>query len=166
MLSKRVEVIRDQTNEHLDPLKLVLHLRQLVKYNQKMNLSNSLRVADSLLTGSALFLQSISVYWQVYGLHYVLYSFEYHAPITTFILHGFIMFELLSIAWSSTSLNSLVQSLTFEIDRKMTMGGLQLKYRKQLEVLMLELAHSPVEFTALDFVSVNHNLVTDVRNAS
>ncbi|KAG8311227.1 hypothetical protein J6590_046688 [Homalodisca vitripennis] len=43
----------------------------------------------------------------------------------------------------------------------MTMGGYQLQYRKQLEILMLELAHTPVEFTALDFVSVNNNLVTD-----
>ncbi|KAG8311236.1 hypothetical protein J6590_046696 [Homalodisca vitripennis] len=148
MLSKRVELITAQTEEHHDPLR-------------KLNRNYSLHVANSLVSGTIMSLQSISAYWRVYGLHYVLDCYEYHAPIATVFAHDSVLFELQSISWSGTRLNSLVQSLTFEIDRKMAMGEHQLEYRKQLEIIMLELAHTPVEFTALDFVSVNNNLVTD-----
>ncbi|KAG8245843.1 hypothetical protein J6590_091656 [Homalodisca vitripennis] len=164
MLSKRVELITVQTDEHHDPLTLVLQLRKLFEYNKKLNRNYSLRVANSLGAGILIFLQSISAYWQVYGLHYVVNCYEYRAPIATVFAHGYVWYELLSIAYSATRLNSSVQSLILEIDRKITMDGYQLQYRKQMEIVMLELAHTPVEFTALDFVSVNNNLATDFRD--
>ncbi|KAG8241264.1 hypothetical protein J6590_090420 [Homalodisca vitripennis] len=106
MLSKRVELITVRTEEHLDPLRLVLQLRKLFEYNKKLNRNYSLRVANSLGVGMLLFLQSISAYWQVYGLHYVVDCYEYHAPIATVFAQGFIWYELLSIACSATRLNS------------------------------------------------------------
>ncbi|KAG8247992.1 hypothetical protein J6590_049335 [Homalodisca vitripennis] len=161
MLSKRVQLVTFQTEQHQDTVRLVLKLRKLFELNQKLKINYSLRAANSLLAGSLVFLQSISAYWRVYGLHYDIDCLEYHAPIATVFAHGHYLDELQSIAWSASRLKSLIQSLIFEIDRKITMGELQLNYRKQLEILMLELAHTPVDFTALDFVSVDNNLVTD-----
>ncbi|KAG8248013.1 hypothetical protein J6590_049365 [Homalodisca vitripennis] len=110
MLSKRVELSTAQTYEHHDPHTLVLKLRKLFEYNKKLNRNYSLRVANSLGVGMLLFLQSISAYWQVYGLHYVVDCYEYHAPIATVFAHGYVWYELLSIACSATRLNSSVSS--------------------------------------------------------
>ncbi|KAG8248002.1 hypothetical protein J6590_049350 [Homalodisca vitripennis] len=115
MMSKRVKLIIVKTEEHDDLLELVLHIRKLFEYNQKLNLNYSLRAANSLWTGTVLFLQSISAYWRVYGLHYVIDCLEYRSPIVTIISKGHVIFEMLSIAWSATSLNNLVSKTTTDI---------------------------------------------------
>ncbi|KAG8256597.1 hypothetical protein J6590_065308 [Homalodisca vitripennis] len=131
MLSKRVELITVQTDEHQDALKLVSQLRKLVEYNQKLNRNYSVRVATSLVIGSLMFLQSISAYWQVYGLHYVVDCFEYHVPIATVFGHEFVLYELLSVSWSSTGLNKEPTSSGTGYGKSRTLTGNEVLSRRQ-----------------------------------
>ncbi|KAG8244722.1 hypothetical protein J6590_015259 [Homalodisca vitripennis] len=166
LITKRVKAGVANLTARYDILNEFLSVRRVLDYNRKVNNAFTLRVTLGLTEGLTTFLLSVSAFWRVYGLKNIYDCFEFRSPVGTVLFTGHVMFDLIFMSTSMMRLENIVsivsvQSMTFEIDRKMTMGTYPLEYRKQLEVAILELAHTPVQFTALDFISVNNALIID-----
>ncbi|XP_046679042.1 uncharacterized protein LOC124366501 [Homalodisca vitripennis] len=57
-----------------------------------------------------------------------------------------------------------VESLSWEINKRMSSKEYSIEHRKKLEVFMLELAHTPTDLTAADFFSVDNSFITSVAS--
>ncbi|KAG8304848.1 hypothetical protein J6590_084550 [Homalodisca vitripennis] len=162
MVSKRMRVVTEKVTESQTILELMSKTRQILRFNQKVNDIFSLRVANAVLSGMLSFLYFLAAFWRVYGTHKVMHNMEYQNPVLTIPLRTKVITELLFLAGISSKISNEVSLLIWEIDRRMINAEISVKYRKQLEIFMLELAHTPVHLTGMDLFTFDNSLITDV----
>ncbi|KAG8289817.1 hypothetical protein J6590_096833 [Homalodisca vitripennis] len=137
LITKRVKAGVANLTARYDILNEFLSVRRVLDYNRKVNNAFTLRVTLGLTEGLTTFLLSVSAFWRVYGLKNIYDCFEFRSPVGTVLFTGHVMFDLIFMSTSMMRLENI------------------------LEVAILELAHTPVQFTALDFISVNNALIID-----
>ncbi|KAG8291211.1 hypothetical protein J6590_065639, partial [Homalodisca vitripennis] len=94
MVTKRIRWFKVKAEKTDNSLELLATIRIILGFNEKVNKIFSLRMANVVVEGLLTFLNCISAYWQVYGLHKKIDCFESSSPIIAFVVQGYIITEL------------------------------------------------------------------------
>ncbi|KAG8256107.1 hypothetical protein J6590_076558 [Homalodisca vitripennis] len=123
-----------------------------------------MRIGNVVVGGLLTFLNCMSAYWQVYGLHKEIDCYESNSPIIALVVQGHIITELFCLGEKMSKISNCVESISWELNRRMCSKEYSIEHRKKLEVFMLELAHTPTDLTAADLFSVNNSFITSVAS--
>ncbi|KAG8280458.1 hypothetical protein J6590_081911 [Homalodisca vitripennis] len=152
-----IEVKAEETDNVLE---LLVTTRNILRFNQKVDVLFSVRTANVVGHGLLMFLLCVTSLWTVFGAHKEFDCLEYHSPLFALLLQGNIITELLCLGGKILKISTSVESLSWEINKRMCSEEYPIEHRKKLEVFMLELAHTPTDLTAADLFSVDNSFIT------
>ncbi|KAG8280457.1 hypothetical protein J6590_081913 [Homalodisca vitripennis] len=164
MVFKRMNCIQEKAKNTDDVLELLRTSRSILGLNQTINETFSMRTTNAVASGLVVLLLSLSAYWRVYGLHKDTDCYEYISPVFALLMQGHIITVLFFLGGRMPKISTCVESLSWEINKRMCSEEYSIEHRKKLEVFMLELAHTPTELTAADLFSVDNSFITSVAS--
>ncbi|KAG8279578.1 hypothetical protein J6590_079417 [Homalodisca vitripennis] len=164
MVSKRMNRIQVKAQETDNVLELLATTRSILGFNQKIDDMFCMRTANVVEHGLLNFLLSLTAFWSIYGLHKEFYCIENHSPVFALLVQCHIFTELFCLGGKISKISNCVESLSWEINKRMSSKEYSIEHRKKLEVFMLELAHTPTDLTAADLFSVDNSFITSVAS--
>lgn len=161
VISRRLKVLLNQAE--LDTGELLLPFRTVFSLINRVQKSYSLQTFTGLSRVLTIALLSVIAYWKTLGLKQNCDCMEQRYPIMSLIFQLQLMFEMLFLSNSSTIILDLKQSLLHRLDQRISCeGGSNYRQRQMLNIVMLELKHTSVDFKVLDLFSMDNEAFTQI----
>lgn len=113
LVFKSMKDVIDKMILSKSPINIILHLRQALLRNQRIEDKYSFSVLVGLSNGMFMILISLTTFWNVYGLHKICDCFESNHPLITVVSQYYAMFQLILLGIVSTKQRSYVSFSRF-----------------------------------------------------